>query len=327
MPLRCANIQRRGNRIEAGYIMSVRNPRQKANRTISEIDPIIIYSSEKDKSAAWLDRVNVICPACQKERTVSKQSIRICGHSYCRRCSRVKDRAGERYDHLTAVRFTGRFQGARSLWEFVCDCGNPYIGVIGNAKYGTVKACGCLNHRSGKDHPLFIDITGQRYGRLVVVEYSHSNGRGAIWKCLCDCGNQFLAASEDIRSSGTQSCGCWFLESRTGENNPNWNPDLTQAEREYLRSFPEYRRWLSFVYERDDYTCQACQSKSIGNIVAHHLHDYSTNPELRTEAGNGVTLCEQCHYDFHVNYMGGWIKPCTSDDFRAWLESKEAIGG
>lgn len=55
-----------------------------------------------------------------------------------------------------------------------------------------------------------IDITGQRFGRLVALEYSHtSKDKKAVWLCKCDCGNLCHATAKDMRSGNTQSCGCY----------------------------------------------------------------------------------------------------------------------
>jgi len=53
------------------------------------------------------------------------------------------------------------------------------------------------------------DIKGDRYGRLTVLEYLKSDSKGqALWKCLCDCGNKFVARTRDMRYGNTRSCGC-----------------------------------------------------------------------------------------------------------------------
>lgn len=56
-----------------------------------------------------------------------------------------------------------------------------------------------------------IDITGQKFGRLEVVSYSHSN-RGAYWLCKCDCGNTSVARGTALRAGEIKSCGCGSLE-------------------------------------------------------------------------------------------------------------------
>lgn len=54
-----------------------------------------------------------------------------------------------------------------------------------------------------------VDITGQRFTRLLVLSRAESSKRGqARWLCLCDCGNQIVAIGKDIRRGHTGSCGC-----------------------------------------------------------------------------------------------------------------------
>lgn len=58
-----------------------------------------------------------------------------------------------------------------------------------------------------------IDLTGQRFGRLVVVERAGTNKSGnALWRCLCDCGNTTEVRSADLRRGATKSCGCLSRE-------------------------------------------------------------------------------------------------------------------
>lgn len=58
-----------------------------------------------------------------------------------------------------------------------------------------------------------IDLTGQRFGRLVVIERAENNKRGkAMWDCKCDCGKQVTVLGCHLRSGHTQSCGCFSRE-------------------------------------------------------------------------------------------------------------------
>lgn len=60
-----------------------------------------------------------------------------------------------------------------------------------------------------------IDLKGQRFGHLVVVQKSESkiykNG-SAAWDCVCDCGKQIVARSDKLRGGKTKSCGCLIAE-------------------------------------------------------------------------------------------------------------------
>lgn len=54
-----------------------------------------------------------------------------------------------------------------------------------------------------------INLMGQRFGRLLVLERVGSDAGGrALWKCKCDCGNLTISRGNDLRSGHTQSCGC-----------------------------------------------------------------------------------------------------------------------
>lgn len=63
-----------------------------------------------------------------------------------------------------------------------------------------------------------IDITGERYGRLTVLN-KEMNIRGkTAWKCLCDCGNEVIVITEYLRSGRTQSCGCLAYDALIARN-------------------------------------------------------------------------------------------------------------
>lgn len=55
-----------------------------------------------------------------------------------------------------------------------------------------------------------IDITGQRFGRLVVTSLHHERNKdnGAMFLCACDCGVEKIIHGSAIRSGRTKSCGC-----------------------------------------------------------------------------------------------------------------------
>lgn len=53
------------------------------------------------------------------------------------------------------------------------------------------------------------DLTGQRFGRLVVQQATEKRRQGCvIWLCICDCGKQVEAKSGALQSGNTKSCGC-----------------------------------------------------------------------------------------------------------------------
>jgi len=54
----------------------------------------------------------------------------------------------------------------------------------------------------------YIDITGQRFGKLVVVKYTKTVEKRPHWECKCDCGNNKEVRGKELKSGGVQSCGC-----------------------------------------------------------------------------------------------------------------------
>lgn len=58
----------------------------------------------------------------------------------------------------------------------------------------------------------FVDLTGMRFGRLVVVSRAENKGQMTRWNCKCDCGNTTTVYSNNLRRGYTQSCGCYRHE-------------------------------------------------------------------------------------------------------------------
>ena len=59
----------------------------------------------------------------------------------------------------------------------------------------------------------FIDLTGQKFGRLTVIKKLDKRGNEWYWQCQCDCGNLHEVRGSSLRSGVTKSCGCLKKES------------------------------------------------------------------------------------------------------------------
>ena len=80
-----------------------------------------------------------------------------------------------------------------------------------------------------------------------------------------------------------------------------WKGGVT-PEYKIIRHSKDMQNWRKAVFEKDNYTCQGCESKGI-YIEPHHLLSFSDNPEYRFEVWNGQTLCRDCHVHLH-NELG-----------------------
>lgn len=57
-----------------------------------------------------------------------------------------------------------------------------------------------------------IDLTGQKFGRLTVVERAGTKGHEPTWLCKCDCGKTAIVIGAELRKGNTTSCGCYAKE-------------------------------------------------------------------------------------------------------------------
>lgn len=65
----------------------------------------------------------------------------------------------------------------------------------------------------------FIDLTGQQFGHLTVLEQADDNVLPSglhekMWRCSCDCGQETVVRGSFLRTGHTTSCGC----RKTGTN-------------------------------------------------------------------------------------------------------------
>ena len=231
--------------------------------------------------------------------------------------NRVKDLEGQRFGRLVVIGTEGKRRGSRFVWLCRCDCGNTVSVSAVNLCSGHTRSCGCLKSELSSKRAWKLrenntaDMVGQRFGRWLVLRQatnpSPETRRGAFWLCECTCGTTKIVRGDVLKSGDSQSCGCLqkeIVSKQCGENSPNWNLDKTDEEREKERSYPEYRKWRKSIFERDEYTCQNCGQKG-GRLNAHHIESYNINKDLRTTLENGITLCKDCHSNFHHIYGSG----------------------
>jgi hypothetical protein len=54
-----------------------------------------------------------------------------------------------------------------------------------------------------------LDLIGQKFGKLTVLERAENTDQGKTqWLCRCDCGKELVVIGNNLRSGGTESCGC-----------------------------------------------------------------------------------------------------------------------
>jgi len=118
------------------------------------------------------------------------------------------DLTGQRFGRLTVISRAENGKSGQVRWNCICECGVKIMARGGNLLSGNTKSCGCLQ-KEGK----IIDLTGQRFGRLVVVSRAENSKAGhPRWNCVCDCGGTTIADGQNLRNGHTRSCGCLIKE-------------------------------------------------------------------------------------------------------------------
>lgn len=126
------------------------------------------------------------------------------------------DLTGMRFNRLTVLGRAESGKDGRARWLCKCDCGNERIVLGKSLRNGHTQSCGCLN-KDRTSESSFIDRTGERFGRLTVLErsddYIANNGKHHVrWKCICDCGNTTVVDVTQLVGNRTKSCGCLHKE-------------------------------------------------------------------------------------------------------------------
>jgi hypothetical protein len=125
-----------------------------------------------------------------------------------------------------------------------------------------------------------MDLTGERYGRLVVMRsdgvHRYPSGQTARWwMCQCDCGNLARVRDRTLRSGLTRSCGCLRSElarERAAKRNRETRPARTHGHgSELLGRSPTNLSWKSMI--------QRCTNPK--------------NPSYPDWGGRGITICER----------------------------------
>ena len=174
--------------------------------------------------------------------------------------------------------------------------------------------------------PRYYDKRGRlkiKQGTKIKVKTSDlPKGSHTKVRVICDnkdCKNQYDIPYKDyikqLHNGKIYCCKCANAILNSGENHWHWNFNKTDKEREIQRCYPEYTEFVKKVLTRDGYTCQCC-NKHYSYMFVHHLDGYDWCEEKRTDETNGITLCENCHDNFHSIYGRG---NNTKEQFEEWI--------
>ena len=213
---------------------------------------------------------------------------------------KIINEIGNIYGYLTVIE-RAESKNNRAMWLCNCKCGNQVIVAGKLLRNGHTKSCGCLSkekliqrnmERGGGD------LTGQRFGKLVVIEFDswldHGNGhRDRMWKCRCDCGNICIVNHRYLRFGETESCGC--LKSRGNATIMRWlNEHHFKYQAEY--GFDDFRSSRNTQYKYDFAIFNEDNS-------LYCLIEYQGNIHFETGSGwNNQAALEDCQKRDKIKY-------------------------
>jgi len=95
--------------------------------------------------------------------------------------------------------------------------------------------------------PKFNDLTGKRFGRLVVGKHiGRTRAKKQLWECTCDCGATHNADSGSLVWGSVTSCGCYLKERITkhgGADKSSYNTWRAMMRRCYNPNAKDYPRY------------------------------------------------------------------------------------
>jgi hypothetical protein len=121
--------------------------------------------------------------------------------------------------------------------------------------------------------PRFVDLTGQRFGRLTVVSWAYKDDqRQSHWNCKCDCGGTSTPCGTALKNGTAASCGC-FQRKVCGDNSRTHGMSKSAT----------YRTWTSMK--------NRCLNPN--------------NPKYPSYGGRGIRVCERWMiYENFLSDMG-----------------------
>lgn len=218
---------------------------------------------------------------------------------------------GKQYGRLTILeKDKEKSKEEKRAWvKAKCDCGNEIITSLNSLRRGNTTSCGCLwKERMTELH--MIDLTGQKIGRLTVLERDEDIEKEGyvFWKCQCECGNLVTVSSDNLGES-TFSCGCLQKEI---------------AREMKLKDLTNQRFGKLVALERDDskqrghktyWKCQ-CDCGNITYVQTSMLSNGNTSSCGCRKQSYGEEQIEKILKNNQISYQREYIFPDLRGDFK-----------
>lgn len=111
---------------------------------------------------------------------------------------KIKDLSNQKFGEWTVL-YQAKSKNNHSYWHCRCSCGKEKDVASNSLQSGKSLSCGCSRR---------LDISNQRFGKLIAIEPIEIKNRTFFWLCKCDCGTKIIVPISSLRGGHTTSCGC-----------------------------------------------------------------------------------------------------------------------
>lgn len=119
---------------------------------------------------------------------------------------------GQRFTRLLVLEYADEnhqvFYGKhhKNTWKCLCDCGNICYATTENLRRGDTPSCGCITKENGRAK--LNDLSGQKFGHLLVLKWIGTVNNNSKYLVRCDCGKEYEIYAGNLTQGCTTSCGC-----------------------------------------------------------------------------------------------------------------------
>lgn len=206
------------------------------------------------------------------------------------------------------------YVNSSTLLEYRCKCGGISKIRFFAFKRGQRQCKKCAAKQSAEKNRFTYNEVKNIFEEkgAVLLSKEYINTQTPLEYICPKCGEHAFMSLSNFQK-GYNCSNCKRLRFK-GENNPHYNPLLSDYDRQELGRYEEgYKAFRRSVFARDK-QCVICGASK--NKIVHHLDGYSENPEKRTDINNAVTLCEECHKKFHSKHGYGGNTKEQFNEFR-----------
>jgi len=167
----------------------------------------------------------------------------------------------------------------------------------------------------------YIDLTGQKFGRWMVIKRSYPNSKWGQprYLCKCNCGKEKVVDGRDLKNGKSKSCGCIWRETKrlgygiAGKNalTNNYKSHAIERGIEFNLTIKQFEK----LTQQECYYCGTKPNQIIKYKTGFGEYTYNGVDRINNDLGytpeNSVACCKTC------NSAKGIL---TLQEFEDWIK-------